>query len=134
MRSLAEAGLVQTVHGEFPLLTLTPLGDRVMRGQMKFNLVWPDSSPAAMEPTLQDHGHDPQLYSMLRDHRARLAKNEGVPPYVIFNNKTLESLARYQPVTPAEALHVPGIGEAKIQRYAEPFLEIIRVWKKSRKD
>lgn len=133
MRSLAEAGLVQTVPGEFPLLTLTPLGDRVMRGNVSYQLVWPDTDGAGKESALQDHGHDPQLYSMLRDHRARLAKNENVPPYVIFNNKTLESLARYQPVNTTEALHIPGIGEAKIQRYAEPFLEIIRVWKKSRR-
>ncbi len=132
MRSLSQAGLVQTLPGEFPLLTLTPLGDRVMRGKVAFKLVWPETGPAAT-PDLHDHGHDPQLYSMLRDHRARLAKNEGVPPYVIFNNKTLESLARYQPETAAEALHLPGIGDAKIQRYAGPFLEIIRVWKTSRR-
>ncbi len=132
MRSLSQAGLVQTLPGEFPLLTLTPLGDRVMRGKVAFKLVWPETGPATA-PDLHDHGHDPQLYSMLRDHRARLAKNEGVPPYVIFNNKTLESLARYQPETAAEALHLPGIGDAKIQRYAGPFLEIIRVWKTSRR-
>jgi ATP-dependent DNA helicase RecQ len=131
MRSMAEARLVQTVPGEFPLLTLTPLGDRVMRGDAKFQLVWPDTEVARKEAGLHDHGHDPQLYSMLRDHRARLAKREDVPPYVIFNNKTLESLARYQPVNTTEALQIPGIGEAKVQRYAEPFLEIIRVWKKT---
>jgi ATP-dependent DNA helicase RecQ len=133
MRSLSDAGLVQTVPGEFPLLTLTLLGDRVMRGEAKYQLVWPASEAGKKQSALQDHGLDPQLYSMLRDHRARLAKREDVPPYVIFNNKTLEALARYQPVNTAEALHIPGIGEAKIQRYAEPFLEIIRVWKKAGK-
>ena len=133
MRSLAEAGLVQTVPGEFPLLTLTLLGERVMRGEAKFQLVWPASEAGKVQSALSDHGLDSQLYSMLRDHRARLAKREDVPPYVIFNNKTLEALARYQPINTAEALHIPGIGEAKIQRYAEPFLEIIRVWKKAGK-
>lgn len=132
MRSLTDAGLVQTVTGEFPLLTLTPLGDAVMRGEAKYQLVWPDSTPIKKEAGLQDHGHDPQLYSMLRDQRNVIAKRENVPPYVIFNNKTLESLARYQPINTAEALHIPGIGEAKIQRYSEPFLELIRIWKKSR--
>jgi len=52
---------------------------------------------------------------------------------VIFGNKTLEALARYQPVNTEEALHVPGIGAAKVQRYAEPFLEAIRGWQKSRR-
>ncbi len=133
MRSLAEAGLVQTVPGEFPLLTLTPLGDRVMRGEAKFQLVWPETEAGKIAQSLQDHGHDPQLYSMLRDIREKLAKREDVPSYVIFGNKTLEALARYQPVNDAEALLIPGIGETKIQRYARPFLETIQAWKKFRK-
>jgi ATP-dependent DNA helicase RecQ len=132
MRSMAEAGLVQTVPGEFPLLTLTPLGDRVMRGDAKFQLVWPETEAGAA-PALKDHGHDPQLYSMLRDVREKLAKRDDVPSYVIFANKTLEALARYQPANNAEALLIPGIGEAKVQRYAKPFLETIQQWKKFQK-
>jgi ATP-dependent DNA helicase RecQ len=134
MRSLSDAGLVQTITaGEYPLMTLTPLGDKVMRGESPFQLVWPDPEAGKKEVGLKDHGHDGQLYSMLRDLRAKMAKQESVPPYVVFSNKTLEALARYQPVNTEEALHVPGIGAAKVQRYAEPFLEAIRVWKQSRR-
>jgi len=133
MRSLSDAGLVQTITGEYPLMTLTPLGDKVMRGESPFQLVWPDPEAGKMEVGLKDHGHDGQLYSMLRDLRAKMAKQESVPPYVVFSNKTLEALARYQPTNPEEALHIPGIGVAKIQRYAEPFLEAIRVWKQLRR-
>ena len=133
MRSLADAGLVVTVTGEFPLLTLTPLGDKVMRGEAKFQLVWPDPEAGRKEVALKDHGFDGQLYSMLRDIREKIAKREDVPSYVVFGNKTLEALARYQPVNAEEALHVPGIGAAKVQRYAKPFLEAIVVWKKSRR-
>ncbi len=133
MRSLADAGLVVTVTGEFPLLTLTPLGDKVMRGEAKFQLVWPDPEAGRKEIALKDHGFDGQLYSMLRDIREKIAKREDVPSYVVFGNKTLEALARYQPVNAEEALHVPGIGAAKVQRYAKPFLDAIVVWKKSRR-
>ncbi len=133
MRSLADAGLVLTVTGEFPLLTLTPLGDKVMRGEAKFQLVWPDPDSGRKEVGLKDHGFDGQLYSMLRDIREKIAKREDVPSYVVFGNKTLEALARYQPVSAEEALHVPGIGAAKVQRYARPFVEAIQVWKKSRR-
>ena len=134
MRSLADAGLVHTVtSGEYPLMTLTPLGDKVMRGESPFQLVWPESDPVSKETGLKDHGHDPQLYTMLRDIRHRIAKTEEVPPYVVFSNKTLEALARYQPLTAEEALAIPGIGPGKIQRYAGPFLEAIRVWKQSRR-
>ncbi len=133
MRSLADAGLVLTVTGEFPLLTLTPLGDKVMRGEAKFQLVWPAPEAGRKEVGLKDHGFDGQLYSMLRDIREKIAKHEDVPSYTILPNKTLEALTRYQPATPAEALLVPGIGAAKVQRYAKPFLEAIQLWKKSRR-
>ncbi len=132
LRSLADAGIVCTVTGEYPLMTLTPLGDKVMRGEASYQLVWPDPEAGRKEVALKDHGHDGQLYTMLRELRAKMARRDNVPPYVIFSNKTLEALARYQPVNTEEALHIPGIGVAKIQRYAEPFLEAIRVWKKSR--
>ena len=132
MRSLADAGLVITVTGEFPLLTLTPLGDKVMRGEAKFQLVWPDPEAGRKEIGLKDHGFEGQLYSMLRDIREKIAKRDDVPSYTIFPNKTLEALARYQPANPEEALLVPGIGTAKVQRYAKPFIETIQLWKKSR--
>jgi ATP-dependent DNA helicase RecQ len=132
MRSMADAGLVKTVTGEYPLMTLTPLGERVMRGEASYLMLWPDTAAGTRDVALKDHGIDSQLYSMLRDIRMKMAKKEAVPPYVIFNNKTLEALARYQPSTTEEALAVPGIGVAKLQRYAEPFLDAIRMWKRSR--
>lgn len=132
-RSLSEAGLIQTITGEYPLVTLTMLGDKVMRGEATYQLVWPDADPGKNPSNLTDQGFDPELYSLFRDIRAKIAKRENVPPYVVFNNKTLEGLARYQPATTEEALKVPGIGTAKVQRYLDPFLETLRAWKKVRK-
>lgn len=129
LRSLSDAGLVVTVAGEYPLMTITPLGEKVMRGDEAFELVWPDVAAGRKEVGLADHGFDPALYTMLRDIRARLARREEVPPYVIFSNKTLEALARHQPASPEEALMVPGIGETKARQYAAPFLEAIRAWR-----
>jgi ATP-dependent DNA helicase RecQ len=131
MRALADAGLVITITGEFPLLTLTPLGEKVMRGESSFSLVWPDIDTGRKEIALKDHGFDGQLYSLLRDIREKIAKREDVPAYVIFSNKTLEALTKYQPADPEQALLVPGIGAAKVQRYAKPFLDAIIAWKKS---
>jgi ATP-dependent DNA helicase RecQ len=131
MRSLSDAGLVVTVTGEYPLLTLTDLGDKVMRGDAKFRIVWPDLETGRKEPDLKDHGFDGQLYAVLRDIRETLAKRDDVPSYVIFGNKTLEALARYRPTTTEEALQISGIGAAKVQRYATPFLSAIQMWKKS---
>jgi len=132
MRSLADAALVQTVTGDYPLLTLTPLGDRVMRGEALYQIVWPCADPGKPSSRLTDHGFDPQLHSILRDIRTKIAKREEVPAYVVFSNKTLEALTCLRPTTHEEALLVPGIGTAKAERYAAPFLETIRLWQNSK--
>ena len=130
LRALGDAGLVRTDAGEYPLLTLTALGEKVMRGGGKYRLSWPSNSSAAGSvDSLADQGFDGSLYSMLRDLRSSLAKRDEVPPYVIFSNKTLEALARYRPTTVAEGLAVPGIGEAKAQRYLPAFLAVLKEWK-----
>lgn len=132
MRSMDEAGLVATVtSGDYPLLSLTALGDRVMRGDAECELVWPESPSDAATHQLEDRGLDAGLYSLLRELRAKLAKQDQVPHYVIFSNKTLEAIARYQPTTAQEALQLPGIGEVKLQRHGEPFLETVRRWRES---
>lgn len=130
MRSLADAGLVKTeTSGDYPLLTLTERGEAAMRGELDYELLWPEKPEAETRVDLKDEGFDPQLYSLMRDLRTKIAKQQQVPPYVIFSNKTLEALTRYQPTDAASALQVPGIGETKLQRYGEPFLETIRMWK-----
>ena len=130
MRSLTEADLVRIeTSGDYPLLTLTTRGDQAMRGHVNYQLVWPESHSSKPIVDLKDEGFDPELYSLLRDLRSKLAKQNQVPPYVIFGNKTLEALARYQPMDAAGALQCPGIGEAKLARYGEPFLETVRMWK-----
>ena len=131
MRAMGDAGLVRVDAGEYPLLTLTALGEKVMRGGGKYRLAWPskNSSGGGNVDLLADQGFDGGLYSMLRDLRASLAKRDEVPPYVIFSNKTLEALARYRPTTVAEGLAVPGIGEAKAQRYLPAFLDVLKTWR-----
>ncbi|MEM9235873.1 MAG: ATP-dependent DNA helicase RecQ [Verrucomicrobiota bacterium] len=130
-RAMTDAGLLRVETGEYPLLTLSEKGDRVMQGSTGYQMAWPskhEGGPAVADG-LEDRGFDPQLFSMLRDLRTKLAKAQGVPPYVIFNNRTLEALARYQPSNHDEGLAVPGIGEAKAQRYLRGFLDVIKVWK-----
>jgi len=130
-RSLHDAGLIFTQKGEYPLVTLTDRGERVMRGALAYQIVWPEShAPGAASIRLDDAGFDEALFSRLKDVRSRLAKADGVPPYVIFPNKTLECLARLRPTTEDAGREVHGIGEAKAQRYLAPFLREIIDWKR----
>ncbi len=129
-RSLNSGGLIVTQMGEYPLVTLTPRGEQVMTGKTSYSLEWPSndrgSKTSAEGVDLQDLGFDGQLYDRLKDVRTRLAKAAQVPAYVIFPNNTLEHLARLRPKTMDAGLLVKGIGEAKAEKYLEPFLKVIR--------
>lgn len=129
-RSLNNGGLIVTQMGEYPLVTLTPRGEQVMMGKTSYALEWPSgdgpSKTSADGVALKDLGFDGRLYDRLKDVRTRLAKAAQVPAYVIFSNDTLEHLARLRPKTMDAGLLVKGIGEAKAEKYLEPFLKIIR--------
>ncbi len=71
-------------------------------------------------------GHDEGLFQELRALRRRLAEEQGVPAFVVFNDATLRGLASFRPVTPEAMLKVSGVGPAKVERYGEAFLAAIR--------
>ena len=66
------------------------------------------------------------LFEALRARRASLAKAQGVPPYVIFHDSTLVEMARLRPRSLDELAGITGVGQAKLERYGEPFLEVLR--------
>ncbi len=129
-RSLADEGLVITQTGEYPLMTLSEKGGRVMLGEEGYELRWPDE--VAKPAGLEERDFDPQLFTMLKDLRYKIAKKDGVPPYVVFTNKVLEALVKYMPSSAEDALAIPGIGEGKAQTYLPPFLEMIRTYRAMR--
>jgi ATP-dependent DNA helicase RecQ len=126
-RCLHQGGLVVTQKGEYPLVTLTARGEQVMKGQTSYQLEWPEQGKSAgSKVELEDLGFDARIYERLRDVRNRLAKEQRVPAYVIFSNETLQYLARLRPTTMEAGLLVKGVGEAKAEKYLEPFLEVLR--------
>ncbi len=127
-RSLGEGGLIVTQRGEYPLVTLTARGEKVMKGQTSYALEWPGAGGVGKKEgvVIEDLGFDTRLYEKLKSTRTRVAKGEGVPAYVVFSNETLEHLARLRPKSLEAGLLVKGIGEAKAEKYLEAFLRVIR--------
>ncbi|WP_456430105.1 HRDC domain-containing protein, partial [Nitratifractor sp.] len=74
---------------------------------------------------LEDSDYDRELFETLRALRMEIAAEAGVPPYVVFSDKTLRELSVHLPKTKEEMLEVHGIGEVKFERYGEIFLEKI---------
>ena len=69
---------------------------------------------------------DPALFSMLKDLRKKEAKKHDVPPYVIFQDPSLEAMATIYPVTTEELQNIPGVGAGKANRYGKAFCDLIR--------
>jgi ATP-dependent DNA helicase RecQ len=70
---------------------------------------------------------DADLLTRLKALRKRLADRDGVPAYIVFNDRTLTEMAQLRPRTPSQLLNVSGVGAAKLARYGEEFLaELVR--------
>lgn len=131
-RSMHDGGLVFTQKGEYPLLSLTPLGEDVMLGKKPCRIVWPERHAAGISATkdsdgveMEEFGFDTHLYARLKEVRARLAKQEGVPQYLVFNNKTLEHFTRLRPKSLGAGMRIKGVGEVKAEKYLQAFIDEI---------
>lgn len=69
---------------------------------------------------------DPVLFSIMKDLRKKMAKKLNVPPYVIFQDPSLEAMATIYPITIEELQNIPGVGAGKAKRYGSEFVEIIK--------
>ena len=77
-------------------------------------------------------GIDQELFERLRELRRRLAESRGQPAYVIFSNRTLEAMAQAMPRDHAGFADLPGVGPAKLEEFADDFLQAIRDYAASR--
>lgn len=82
---------------------------------------WRGSSAAIAELSAADRS----LYDALREWRSARARQEGVPPYVLFTNRELLALVRFKPRTPNAMQAIDGIGAAKVQRHGAGVLAIL---------
>ena len=71
-------------------------------------------------------GEEELLFQKLRELRLAIAREIGKPPYIVFSDKSLRDMASVRPTTNAQMLGISGVGEVKMQRYGERFLEVIR--------
>lgn len=107
-------------NGQFPIIYVTENGKAVLMGQQK---VFRKVSVVTKQIT-----EDNPLFEKLRALRRQLAQDAGVPPFVVFSDKTLQDMASRMPTTEEEFLEVNGVGLTKLERYGEPFLNEIRVF------
>ena len=120
---LLELGAVSI--GEFKVYKLTEFGGEVIKGAHKILLKEERLSiqPAeAQKPVTYFHDYDVEVYNKLRELRTQIATKKGIPPYIVFSDKTLKDLSKKQPQNKQEMLGVHGVGEVKFERYGKDFL------------
>ena len=83
----------------------------------------PAVPPAARAGT---RGADGDLYQRLRALRVRIARREGLPPFLVFSDRTLQEMARLRPRSETAMLAVTGVGKRKLEQYGTEFLDEIR--------
>ena len=135
LRRLVDAGALRQSPPPYPVVTLTPLGVRVMKGTEPVVIDDPRRGLASTgggrgprdpgPPAHLDAG-DLALVDRLRAWRTDEARRRGVPPYVVFHDRHLAEIAARRPASRAELLAVPGVGPGKLELYGGAVLTLVR--------
>ena len=131
IRQALIAGYLTKDVENYGRLKVTPAGHKFLKKPASFKIVEDaDFDEEEVDETPMRSGAscavDPVLYSMLKDLRKKMSKRLDVPPYVIFQDPSLEAMATIYPVTLEELQNIPGVGAGKAKRYGQEFCELIR--------
>ena len=114
----------------YGLLKVTPAGKRFLNSPKPFTIVVELDDDEMEEEEVKGAGAsaaaDEELYNMLKDLRTKVAKKLELPPYVIFQDPSLEAMATTYPITIEELQNIPGVGVGKAKRYGEEFCALIK--------
>ncbi len=130
IRQALIAGYLEKDIENYGLLKITPKGKEFMKKPVSFKIT-EDHEFEEEEEEIPVRGGascavDPVLYSMMKDLRKRLSKRLEVPPFVIFQDPSLEAMATTYPITLEELQNIPGVGAGKAKRYGAEFIALIK--------
>ena len=133
-RQLVAGGFLETDMEAYGGLKLTEASRPVLKGEQE---VWlrRDAEPAKRKSSKAERAarakegyegvSDDPLWHALKAKRLELAKEQGVPPYVIFHDSTLLEILNQKPQTLDQMGHISGVGQAKLARYGDAFLQVL---------
>ena len=127
MAQLLQLGIIEIAYEENNHLKVTPYGWKVLRGEVEVSLskFYYDAPKRKTKVTRVVNAAD-MLFSELKGVRAKLAKKEGIPPYMVFSDKTLMEMVEKMPVDMLSFTQIEGVGEKKAIKYWKVFVKIIR--------
>jgi ATP-dependent DNA helicase RecQ len=122
-RQLIQAGYLLQNQERFGAIQVTAQGRQVLSGKERVTLV---SRSRVTSPRPEHLQANPELFEELRALRKQVADERGVPPYVIFHDRTLQEMAGRLPASIDELLRLPGVGTAKARTFGTRFLDMVR--------
>lgn len=129
IRQAMLSGYLKQEIESYGILKITSAGKKFLKKPTEFKVPVEgdgDSDAGDMENMAGCAAADDVLYSILKDTRKKLSKKMNVPPFVIFQDPSLEAMATTYPITYEELQNIPGVGAGKAKRYGEEFIRIIK--------
>lgn len=130
IRQAIIAGYLERDIENYGLLKITAKGKKFLNKPESFKVIEDSDFSDDPEPEMMKSGAscaaDTELYSILKDLRKKIAKHLGLPPYVIFQDPSLEAMATTYPISIEELQNIPGVGAGKAKRYGEEFVKVIK--------
>ncbi len=131
IRQAMIAGFIDREIENYGVLKLTDAGRQFLKKPSSFmitkdNEFEEDDEDAPIRRGGGSGAADETLFSMLKDLRKKMSKHLNVPPFVIFQDPSLESMATTYPITIEELQNIPGVGAGKAKRYGDEFIQLIK--------
>ncbi|MTH99685.1 DNA helicase RecQ [Roseibium sp. RKSG952] len=135
-RQLVASNLMEVNHAQFGAIVLTESARDVLRGDRQV-LLRKDRQAAQQRSKLSGRSAsisdelDPEdriLFDRLRRLRTEIARENGVPPYLVFPDATLAGMAQARPVNEDALLRISGVGQSKLEKYGEEFLDLVNAF------
>lgn len=129
IRQLIHSGFLNQNIVRSSTLQLTEEARPLLRGEVPLELAVPRldmAARSAKSDKLSSRHYDKKLFAKLRKLRKAIADEDDIPPYVVFNDATLIDMAEVLPTSAGEMLAVNGVGQRKLEKYADPFLDLIQ--------
>lgn len=119
-------GYIEKEVENYGLLKVTPEGKKFLKSPQEFSITENNEYEDYESPAEGTSALDETLLIMLKDLRKKMAEKKGIPPYVIFQDPSLEDMANSYPISVEELCNIRGVGQGKAQRYGKEFCELIR--------
>lgn len=131
---LINLGYIEIAFHDQNKLQLTSLAKKVLFEKEQVRLAHVIQRETRKEPVVTEKKPENSLFERLRQLRLKLAKEEEIPPYLIFNDATLKEMEKERPMTDEEFLQINGVGRQKMQNYGYQFIKEIIAFSKDKRE